>query len=414
MHSVPSFIVPMIARSRHARSCAQHSCFVVAGCASNSGRAASEGASGSVPPVAAERTTIGSTEVWVAHGATYDVIAPESRDVSIVAPQVARALAAYEGAFGAAPPRVQVVIEHPPALGEAPQHLELPPVEGVERVTLWIGEPNAGRAGDRGAPRGSERERGRQGPPGMARGEFAQNGAMVARPVMRAWLSARASTLTGRTESPAQAAGEVDDPRVPAWGLDALLGLGADSARVRALAAQLSASDSLAPLAHFLVMRRPAEAFPPVAAAGGGEEGARRPPMEGRPGGGGGGRGGVGGGGIGGGGMGGGGMGGGGMGGGGMRGRPGRGGEGNGAPGGGRVFQLRGAALFTAQAVEFANYLSWREGSRFVGTLLDAQITGAPIEPVFAGARAIPTTLAELDPEWRRWMSYEGRSVKQR
>ena len=75
-----------------------------------------------------------------------------------------------------------------------------------------------------------------------------------------------------------------------------------------------------------------------------------------------------------------------------------------------RTFPLQGGALFSAQAAVLASYLAHREGGRFVGALLEAQMRGAPVAPVIAGAKAIPATLAQLDPEWRRWLAYEGRS----
>ncbi len=75
-----------------------------------------------------------------------------------------------------------------------------------------------------------------------------------------------------------------------------------------------------------------------------------------------------------------------------------------------RTFPLQGGALFSAEAAVLASYLSQREGGRFVGMLVEAQMRGEPIEPVIGGAHAIPSTLAQLDPEWRRWLAYEGRS----
>lgn len=107
-------------------------------------------------------------------------------------------------------------------------------------------------------------------------------------------------------------------------------------------------------------------------------------------------------------------MGGRGMGGGGGGGRGRQGGEGGGGASRARFFALRGGALFAAEATVFANYLAWREGARFVGAALDAQMSGASVDSVFAKAQAIPTTIPQLDAEWRRWMSYEARNVKQR
>lgn len=268
-------------RRRFARVAASVVLSTVGACASGSAGKVDR-APQSTPPVAAERTVMGSATVWVAHGESFDVIAPESHDVSVVMPQVARAHAAYVQAFGAAPRRLQVVVEHPPAPGEAARHLDIPATDGVERVTLWLGEPNAARGQDEGARRGGERARGgaRGGAPprGEPRAQFAS---VAARPVMRAWLSARAATLTGRPSTPAQSAGEMDDPRVPAWGIDALLGLGIDSARVRAISASIADNDSLYPLTRFLTMLHPSTSFPQVAAGGGGD-GEGRPAMGGR------------------------------------------------------------------------------------------------------------------------------------
>jgi hypothetical protein len=211
-------------------------------------------------------------------------------------------------------------------------------------------------------------------------------------PVVRAWLSARASMLTHRPASITQASGEVGDPRVPAWAESMIPALGADSVMDHLTTTLALSSENLIPLSTFFTMARPE---PIVVTAG--DRGAGGTDRGGRGGDGGGTRGG----GMGG--MGGrGGMGRGGMGGG--RGGMGRGG--GGYPSGSRSSEpgaqpLRGVALFEAQSAVLGRYLS-REGYDLIGALVDGQIGGKTPDDVLKARNA--RSVDEMNREWRQWL----------
>jgi hypothetical protein len=213
---------------------------------------------------------------------------------------------------------------------------------------------------------------------------------------MRAWLAARASTLTGKPATAAAASATTDDPRVPAWAEDAIPNLAVETPREDTITARLAMQiDSLYPIHSFLTMQRPGAV---VAGRGGrGETTARGQggATNGGGYGGGGGMGGMGG-------MGGrrGGMGGGSMGRGGSRGN---GGSGRGDGGRGNL-PFTGPQLFAAQAIVFARYLTVREGPAFVGSLVDAQMSGKSVNAVFGAAQMIPSNIERLDIEFHRWL----------
>ena len=138
-------------------------------------------------------------------------------------------------------------------------------------------------------------------------------------PVVRAWLSAHASAATGAPARSAEATGEFEDPRIPAWAQEVIPSLTADSLVDRFSRLLASHPDDLIPIPAYFAMERMPAGDPLMAQRAG----------EGQRGGGAGGRGGGGAGGIGGGTGGRGGMGGGGRG--GMGGRGGARGAGRGA-----------------------------------------------------------------------------------
>ena len=213
-------------------------------------------------------------------------------------------------------------------------------------------------------------------------------GAAPITPAIRAWLSSRASQLTGTPARSTQAHGESDDPRVPAWAVD-MVGAAGNEERVDNFTKSLAAhTETLIPLERYFTMERPA----PFEMAAGRRGGGGDSPPEGRGGmGGGGGRGGMAGGR-------------GGMGRGGMGGMGGMGGGGRGGPPGGaseRTFPLQGLALFTAQSAVLAKYFE-HDGIGVVGEALDAQITGKPIDDVFAKHNM--GSVAQMDADWRSWL----------
>jgi hypothetical protein len=208
-------------------------------------------------------------------------------------------------------------------------------------------------------------------------------------PVVRAWLSARASMLTHQPARITQASGEVADSRVPAWAESMIPALGADSVMDHLTTTLALSSENLIPLSTFFTMTRPEPVV--VAAgqrsAGGTERGGGGGATRGGGAGGMGGRGGMGRGGMG-----------------GSRGGMGRGG--GGYPSASRSDEpgaqpLRGIALFEVQSAVLGRYLS-REGYDVIGALVDGQIVGKTPDDVLKARSA--RSLDEMNREWRQWL----------
>src|SRR5206468_10319068 len=68
-------------------------------------------------------------------------------------------------------------------------------------------------------------------------------------PVVRAWLSAHASAVSKQPARLAEATGEFEDPRIPAWAQELLPSLTADSLADRFTKALAVHPDNLIPLA---------------------------------------------------------------------------------------------------------------------------------------------------------------------
>ncbi|MBK6485867.1 MAG: hypothetical protein IPF98_03150 [Gemmatimonadetes bacterium] len=393
--------------SRLVRTSVPTAAFLLAtlvGCAS--GR---QGGPAELPPAAVaniELRMVGSETTWVARGAGYELAARSQRDIVWLQPLVDRQATAFRAVFDTVPALVQAAVEHATAPGtpSAPGAVTpIIPSPGIPLVTLTIGggPGGTGTSGDGDAARARKPPsrgtgRGSGGDKDGRRSDVVFEGAASPlRQLVRAWLSARASALTSHSVGHAASAGVMNDPRVPAWAEDALLGMTADSTRVNAVARELIASDSLYPLDQFFTMLRPPIDVRQVAS--GGARGAGDRPSQG-----GGGTGGRGGGGIGG----------------GMGGRGGGGARGGGMGGGGRQGQgdaqaarpnsdiLRGGMLFNAEALVLSHCLTAQEGTRFVGTLIDAQMTGKPLSDAVGTAKVVPADLTRLDDYWRRWMAY--------
>lgn len=358
-----------------------------AGCASaHKSTVANAALLASIP---ADLRVVGAETTWVAHGVGYDLVTRSKLDMPPLIMQLDDQSRYYVKEFGADPGKVIAAVRRvgPPGAAleaSAPVPFDVGPVvEMVVPRPLLKGE-KAAKPGDETTPRSGYAER------ISALGPTAR--------VVRAWLSARASKLTGQRASDLAASAAEDDPRVPAWAEDALPDLADPTAREDTTTARLAMQiDSLYPIYTFLSMTRPGTL---VASGRGGGSGQGR---------------GVGGGGEGGPRVGGGGMGGmgrrGGMGGmGGMGGTGGMGGgrRGGGYSGGGEGGHARGPlagnALFAAEALVFGRYLSVREGPAFVGALVDAQIQSKPVAGVFADAQMVPSNLERLDIEFHRWL----------
>jgi hypothetical protein len=336
--------------------------------------------------VHADVRLVNGETTFVTRGRSYELIGRSKADLAIVQPMLDRDRTVMSRAFGDSLAPVTVSVRRIAADGgpfvlaaPVPQTTITPVVE----VTLV--DPNARREKD-----------------GRKSQASAQPALEVIRareslPVIRAWLSARASALTKKPSPSTEANGEADDPRVPGWTELAIASLAGDSAALDHEIEVLSERpDLLYPLSSFLTMPRP-ESF---MAMGGGREG--REGRGGRSGGAGGGAGAGGGrGGIGGGG-----------GRGGMGGIGGRGGMSRGGGGGGRASgrggsdegakELRGAALYSAEAGALGRYLVARGGYELMGGVIDAQMRGDALDAVFTKRTSM--TLAQVEADWFGWV----------
>lgn len=375
--------------------------------------------------IPAELRMVGPETTWVARGIGYELITRQKPDVLPLIAAFDDQSRFFVKVFGAEPSKVIATVRRvgPPGAAlesAAPVPLdEQPVIEVVYHRPLEKGEKASADSsqrtaqssrGGRGGSRGSYGGRG-GATTGDGRGAvdpLGDEGASTSR-IVRAWLSARATKLTGKPGIAGSETATFEDTRVPAWAQEALPTLAIETAREDTITARLATQiDSLYPIHAFLTMARPSAL---VANGRGGRAGAD--PGAGRGGGGGVIPGGVGTGGTGGygGGMGGrggrGGMGGmGGMGGGmgGRGGSSGRGGGGARTDGGHPPGPYTGNALFAAEAQVFGRYLVVREGPQFVGALVDAQIQGRNIVDIFAAAQMVPSNIERLDIEFHRWL----------
>ena len=334
--------------------------------------------------VHADVRLVNGETTFVTRGRSYELVGRSKADLAIVQPMLDRDRMVMGSAFGDSLAPVTVSVRRIAADGgpfvlaaPVPQTTTTPVIE----VTLV--DPNARREKDDRKSAASA-----QVPLDAIR-------ARESLPVIRAWLSARASAVTKKPAPSTEANGETDDPRVPAWSEVAIASLAGDSVALdREIEVLSERPDLLHPLSSFLTMPRP-ESF---MAMGGGREG-----RGGRGGGtggtgAGGGRGGIGGGGVGGRG--------------GMGGVGGRGGMSRGGGGGGRApnrgssdqgeKELRGAALYNAEAGALGRYLVARGGYALMGGVIDAQIRGDALDGVFTKRTSM--TLAQLESDWFSWV----------
>ncbi len=360
-------------------------------------------------PLEAHLRLAGSESTWVAQGPGFELRARSRPDMPRLNTTLQQLAEVHGRAFGSDPALVivtirrlsregQTVVPAPTVTSTTEPVVEVtvgPAGDPVDEATLRMGlreaEARGGEA-DRSGRGGANRGQGLGGVNGIgAPGTRRSSG--VTRPaalgtvarVERAWLSARATALTGTPATDDQRAGLDQDPRVPAWAEEAIASLAADSQTVNYLAARLAPQiDSLYPLERLLTMRRPAEPRPVIATQGADSAGrrggaadggaGRRGGMEGRRAGGGGGGGG---------------------------------GFGYGSFG----VTLRGAALFDAEAEAVGQYLASREGPRIIGAMVDSQIMGKPAVSALAGARMLPAQLPALEAQWQKWLDYRARGT---
>jgi hypothetical protein len=82
---------------------------------------------------------------------------------------------------------------------------------------------------------------------------------------------------------------------------------------------------------------------------------------------------------------------------------------------GGRAMQgpaLHGATLFTVQSTVLSHYLASREGARFVGAIIDAEIQEKPVLGVLGTAKMVPGDFAGLETQWRHWLDYQAKYTR--
>jgi len=343
-------------------------------------------------PLEAELRMMGADSTWVARGPGYELVARSRPDMPLINTELGRLARSYRSAFASDPTTVIVTVRRvtpDPHVATAPPPLppsRNPVVEAVVGEVMVLPDEASGRFGREGRSGGGRQgAQGRDpsGPPreamGARAGGLGRAGALgTARRVLHAWLSARATTLTGHAAEPAQQIGEILDPRVPAWVEDAVVNLDTDSMTVTRLAAQLEVQrDSLYPLEKLFTMPRPTLADVPRA---------QQTDRSGR-GGNAGGYGGARGGGQ------------------GMR----RGGVPGGAGGYGFTPILRGEALFSLEANVVGHYLASREGPQLIGAIADAEMQGKPLLSALAGAKMVPADYAGLEAQWRNWLDYRSK-----
>ncbi len=334
--------------------------------------------------IPADLRMMGAESTWVAKGVGYELVTRAKVVVVPLMSQLDDQSRYFEKMFASPPSKVIAAVRRVGPPGTPPEASAPVPfdVGPVVEVTIVRTAPADAKKAKAETPEEREERFQAKGPTDR---------------VVKAWLAARASALTGKPATPAAASATTDDPRVPAWAEDALPNLAVETGREDTVTARLAMQiDSLYPIHSFLTMARPG-----AVVAGRGGRGETTPGVQ---------RGGTNSGGYGGGG----GMGGmsggrrGGMG--GMSGGGGRGGSRGGSGGSGRGdggrgnLPFAGPQLFAAQALVFARYLTVREGPAFVGTLVDAQIAGKSINAVFDAAQMVPSNIERLDIEFHRWL----------
>jgi hypothetical protein len=351
------------------------------GCASG-GAAHPEQNPAIVAAVDAQVRIVSSETTWVSRGLGYQIVALSRREIAAVDSSVAHQSKMYNQVFGTLPAEVIVLVTRvntdPNAYDRNTTPL-LPPGTTQQVVDVRLYDDDANNANGQGQ---NQRARGGYGGIGGGRGGVGGNGGYGGYPgngargraeppgslgdptqaVTRAWLSARATRLTGHTAT-AGANGQLSDPRVPVWAEALVPALAASDTMIERMATQLAAQpESLYALRDFFTMSLPGTGPRASRAAQGADRGANRA--------------------------------------GGMRGGRGRQGGGNAA----REGILGGNALFVAQATVFGKYLSLRQGTPLIGQLVDGQIRGKRITDVLAAQPSGPKDVEWLDQDWRDWL----------
>jgi hypothetical protein len=289
-----------------------------------------------VPLTVGEARVVDGDTSWVLAEPGYEVVAARRE----LLPEARRALDGaaeqFRGIFGVAPLRVTVALHEPRGRDDEPTTL-LAGEAGGEVVPVPL--PPEGQ---------TARQRARPRPIPLA-------------PVARAWLlayaDARAGTPRLRT---AYAPGvPADDPRLPDWLEEGVVGIVAGHPARDILLAQLARDRARAlPLRQLLAMSRPTGREPML-----GDD-----PVAARP-------------------------------------------EERRALVGG---ELEGARLFSVQSYGVARFVVEREGRPMLGAMVDRVIAGEPALAALGAAKHLTSDVEMLQREWDRWLEEEAESGPRR
>jgi hypothetical protein len=324
--------------------------------------------------VRANIRVVNGETTWVTRGSGYELVGRTKNEVVAVQSQLDREAAIVHRVFPS-DSLTHVIVAVRRATPEGKPFVPAAPTPSTVRepvVEVVIADATAKKDQDKNRTRTA-------GASGLG---MLGEGALT-EPVVRAWLSGRASMLTKKPARSTQANGEVEDSRVPAWANEVIASLASDSLVDKLTTELESHLENVISVSNFFTMDRPEPALQAAQRGGDarGSDGQGAGGMGGR----GGGMGGMG----------------------GMGGRSrgggmgGRGGGSNGRSSGERETPgLEGAALFEAQSVVFGRYLA-HEGYDLIGALVDGQIMGKTADDVLT-SRGM--SVGQMDTEWRRWL----------
>ncbi len=220
--------------------------------------------------VQAEPRVIAGETTWVTRGPGYDIVGFTKKDIADVDSAVARESKAFSDVFGAAPPRV-VASVHRVTIGDGdPAYQPEPPLPPGDLAPV-VEVPVVVRTGN--ANSRNQVSGGRYGGAGAAGGAPGVDAIPTER-VARAWLSARATALTGHPGTQGST-GLIDDPRVPGWAEALVPDLAAQDTTIGRLSVALTADNvGVLPLQQFFTMDRPQATYADAAESGPGAGGA--------------------------------------------------------------------------------------------------------------------------------------------
>ena len=194
--------------------------------------------------VRADLRMVGGETTWVAHGDGYELVARTKGEIAVLQPELERTSNMFKRAFPHDTlARVVATVRRisPPSAG---------PVRGAAPVPAATTGPVVELLLPDAKLRDEERKR-----PQSFGGRTMEN--EIVRPVLRSWLAAHVSKVTGKPARFVELAGEVDDEYVPAWTYDMIL-LAGDSATVDSMTSALDRyPETVIPLANFFTMERP-------------------------------------------------------------------------------------------------------------------------------------------------------------